>query len=232
MLYGDAGMAVVVVAQATGQHGWSSLESYRNGLQQLGASVDTMRPHGRWGASRLDDDGGLVARLHQGRRDVLVLCGFDWHSQPMHTDPRVRDALLAHAGPRIGIFQEHLAARWIRDDSNLARLFEEAALAACELLTHVACNHEDDVALLRSMGVRLPILYLPFCADLATFKRQRSMGQRDPRAFFRGKKLEFQSASPYADREAMVACLRETTKAVVEDLPAAALLDREGMSRQ
>lgn len=225
-------MGVIIVAQATGQHGWSSLETYEAGVGGLGLDCEVYRPRAEWGAPTVQDDDGLAERLSARGSEPLLLCGFDWHSQPLHQDPAMRQALRAHRGPRIGIFQEHLAADWIGNDPQLVSLFKAAAVSAAEVLTHIACNHEGDVAWLRSLGLRLPIVYLPFCADLNTFCRQRPMAQRDPRAFFRGKRMEFLASSPYAARDRMAELLRDHPHAVVADLQPAALLDREAMIRR
>ncbi len=225
-------MGVIIVAQATGQHGWSSLETYEAGVRALGLDCTVYRPRADWGAPAVQDDDGLAARLCAGGSEPLLLCGFDWHSQPLHQDPAMRRALRAHRGPRIGIFQEHLAADWIRQDPQLVSLFAAAAVSAAEVLTHVACNHEGDVEWLRALGLQLPITYLPFCADLQTFRRLRPMSQRDPRAFFRGKRMEFLASSPYAARDRMAELLRTHPHAVVADLQPAALLDREAMIRR
>jgi glycosyltransferase involved in cell wall biosynthesis len=224
-------MGVMIVAQATGQHGWTSFEAYEAGVLGLGRGCTVFRPRAEWGAAAAQDDDGLTVRLRAGGSEPLLLCGFDWHSQPLHTDDAMRRALRAHRGPRIGIFQEHLGADWITQDPALTKAFADAALSAAEVLTHIACNHEGDVQWLRARGVRLPILYLPFCADLGTFRQLRPLAERDPRAFFRGKRMEFMSASPYAARERMTALLRDTGLALVADLPPAALLDRKAMIR-
>lgn len=222
-------MRINVVGQATGQHGWSSLEAYIHGAQALGHEVRVVQPRAPWGAPAVDDDDGLFDLLAQRRDEPLLLCGFDWHSQPMHRDARLRDALRAWPGPRIGLLQEHLDAGWIRQDTALAQLFDEAALSAADLLTHLACNHEGDVALLRRLGVRLPVTFLPFCADLSVFRRERALAQRDPRAFFRGKRMEFMGSSPYVDRERIAAWLRHAPEALIEDLQPSDQLDRRAM---
>lgn len=222
-------MRIVVVGQATGQHGWSSLESYVHGARALGHEVRLVQPRAAWGAGAVEDDGGLFELLAQRCHDPLLLCGLDWHSQPLHQDARLRDALRAWPGPRIGLLQEHLAADWIRRDAELARLFDTAVLSAAEVATHLACNHESDVGLLRRLGLRLPVTFLPFCADLSVFRRERPRPQRDPRAFFRGKRLEFMGSSPYADRERIAERLRSAPEALIEDLLPSDQLDRRTM---
>jgi glycosyltransferase involved in cell wall biosynthesis len=224
-------MGVIIVSQATGQHGWSSLETYEAGVRGLGRACSLFQPRAEWGAASVQDDDGLVPRLLSGGDEPLLLCGFDWHSQPLHGDGTMRRALRAHRGPRIGLFQEHLGADWIAAEPALTQAFVDAALSACEVLTHVACNHEGDVEWLRRLGVRLPILFLPFSADLDTFRPTQPLARRDPRAFFRGKRMAFMDASPYAARERMAALLRDSPLAIVADLPPSAQLDRAAMIR-
>lgn len=223
-------MDVIVISQATGQHGWSSFETYVNAAGDIGLKVGVVQPRAEWGADQLAHDDNLCERLLEWPTAVVLLCGVDWHSQPLHSSTRHRDALRRHGAPRIGLFQEHLSAEWIRGDASLASLFDSAALSACEVLTHVACNHEADVAHLRALGVTLPILFLPFCADTSVFRNERPMDQRDRRAFFRGKRLEFMGASPYAARERMARRLQsEPSLAMVAELEPAAQLDRTSM---
>ncbi len=222
-------MGLIIIGHATGQHGWSSLESYVNGARAVDQAVHLLQPRAAWGADEVSDDDGLRALLLQGATDPLLLCGFDWHSQPLHRDTAMQDALNGYKGARIGLFQEHLSAPWIREDPALRRLFDEAALSAAALLTHVVCNHEADVQHLRRIGVRLPVVFLPFSADVSVFRCIRPFADRDPRAFFRGKRLDFMGSSPYADREHMLRRLRRSPDAVVGELDPATQSDRARM---
>lgn len=228
----DALQRVYVSAQATGQHGWSSIESYVSGADYSGRHVTLLRPHADWGALSLDADDGLQDILAGSGSAVLLLCGFDWHSQPIHRDPKLRDALRAWSGLRVGIFQEHISAPWIRTDPKLSKVFDEAALSASECLTHIVCNHETDVAHLRRLGIRIPVTFLPFCADLSVFSRTTPYDKRDSRAFFRGKRLEFMGSSPYADRERIAQYLCSASEALIEDLQPVDQLDRRTMIKR
>lgn len=141
----------------------------------------------------------------------------------------MRSALRAWPGPRIGLFQEHLSASWIRQQDSLSGLFDSATLSAVECLTHVVCHHETDVDHLRRLGVKIPVIFLPFSADLSVFQRRTPFGDRDARAFFRGKRLEFMGTSPYADRERIARRLRGTPEALIEELLPSDQLDRAAM---
>ncbi len=132
-------------------------------------------------------------------------------------------------GPRVGIFQEHLASNWIQTDAKISSVFNVAIISASKVLTHIVCNHESDVKYIHDLGIRLPVIFLPFCADLTVFLQQRQYFERDKRAFFRGKRLEFMGGSPYADRERIAEFLQNRPETLVLELAPRELLDKNEM---
>ena len=193
-------MEVCIIAQATGTHGWSSLEVYLSGFKALGYNVKIFRPKANWGDLDSISDDGFSHYLESNPSVPVVLCGFDWHSQPIHLSTKYKQILRAHKGVRIGVFQEHICADWILNDYNNLHLFKNALLSSVECLTHIACNHEMDVEYIKSNGVDKPIIFFPFCFDESTFINKINFKSRIRKAYFRGKQFEFNGASPYADR--------------------------------
>lgn len=222
-------MVIHVVGQATGSHGWSSFESYINGLTQNEIDVNVLRPEAEWGSSECKNDSGLLKILNSKSVDPIIFCGFDWHSQPIHLSTIYKSALNQYPGHKIGIFQEHLSAQWLKNDPEISNMFEKAALSASECLSHILCNHEDDVDYLKNLGIRSKIIFFPFFADLSYFKIKIPFEKRESLAFFRGKKLEFMGASPYEDRINITNQLSDKAEIVFEDLISNDLLNRNQM---
>lgn len=222
-------MEVCIVSQATGSHGWSSLEVYLHGFKALGYSVKLFNPKANWGDLDLIDDDGFFNYLSNNSSVPVVLCGFDWHSQPIHSSAKYKGLLRAHKGLRIGIFQEHISANWIKDDPNTLKLFRDALLASVECLTHVACNHEEDVEYIKCNGVTKPTLYLPFSFDESIFINNKKLHSRINKAYFRGKQFEFNGVSPYADRVRIFNFLKNHSNSVIKNLSEESMNDRLGM---
>lgn len=225
-------MKVSIVYQCTGAHGWSIAETYVNAARRLGLLHRTFAPRARWGASKPKQDDGLADFLvHAGPEDIVLLCGFDWHSQPLHRCARFRRLLQRSRATRVGIFQEHLSAPWIAADPSASEQFHSALLSALPLLSHVACNHEGDVAHLRAMGVDLPVEFIPFAADLDVFCEITPFAARPLKAFFRGKQQRLLDTDPYHLRNGLIESTRGREAFVYEALSEPSFLDRQGMLR-
>lgn len=194
-------MELHIVEQATGSHGWTSFEAYINGAFELGYSVSVYRPKASWGASEVDSDDGLFELLKKEKDEVILFCGFDWHSQPLHNDIKFKSLVNKWIGPKVGLFQEHISADWIQSSFRNKKEFEEAVFSACECLTHVVCNHEEDVGYLKKLGIKVHCIFLPFAADLSVIKSRTPFSNRLNKAFFKGKRALECTNNPYAYRE-------------------------------
>jgi hypothetical protein len=73
-----------VVLQASGLHGWSVSHGWANTLQNEGLLHRVFTPIGDFGAEEPKYDDGLFEYLKNPQADIILLLGFDWHSQPLH----------------------------------------------------------------------------------------------------------------------------------------------------
>ncbi|MFM6436468.1 MAG: hypothetical protein ACKPGO_17720, partial [Microcystis panniformis] len=80
-----------VVLQATGLHGWSFSEGWVNALDRKGLLNRVFRPKADWTSDEPDDDDGLFEYLGKPQGDIILLLGFDWHSQPLHKTMRWKE---------------------------------------------------------------------------------------------------------------------------------------------
>lgn len=201
-------MKILIVKQVTGNHGWSSFEAYINGFKDAGFQVNVCCPRAEWGSEKLETHDGLEEKLRSlNGSDIVLFCGFDWHSQVLHSNVTYSNWIRATNAKKIGVFQEHISADWLQNDTDLKSKFDGAAKSALELITHVVCNHEMDVNYLReNINNNKRIIFLPFFADLSVFKRIQCEPQN--KAFFRGKLDKLMDSDPYFKRNAIIQALR------------------------
>ena len=74
-----------VVLQATGKHTWNMSEGWVSALESEGLLNRVFRPISDWGALEPSNDDGLYRYLENPQADIIILLGFDWHSQPLHS---------------------------------------------------------------------------------------------------------------------------------------------------
>jgi len=191
---------VDIVLQATGVHAWAVGGGWENAARQLGVHHRTFRPRANWGDLDVANDDGLFAYLAQPQADILLLAGFDWHSQPLHASPRWREQWAKCPARKILYVQESvLNHEKLSGSQVMAQAFRRAAaLVDAILYTDLA-----DRPLMESAGK--PALFQPFGVDDTLFSSHTPFASRLPRAFFRGKHQPFAGqAAAYQDRRALI----------------------------
>ena len=174
---------ITVVLQATGSHAWAVSGGWADAARKLGVLGGACAPKASWGAPDVEDDGGLSAylrRAHPG--EVMLLLGFDWHSQALHTSPRWRRRFRRSAARKLLYVHESISCfRRLTDSDSMEVAFRSAAeLADAVLYADVA-----DRTLVESSGK--PSLWQPFGVDVDVFRPDVPYDARAARAFFRGK---------------------------------------------
>jgi glycosyltransferase involved in cell wall biosynthesis len=199
-LSGDARPRVDIVLQATGVHAWAVGGGWENAARKLGLHHRTFRPRGDWGATDVKNHDGLFDYLANPQADILLLAGFDWHSQPLHSHPRWEQRWLQCPARKILYVQESVLNH---ERLSGSKVMEHAFRRAAALVDAIIYTDLADRALMESAGK--PVLFQPFGVDDQVFVQTVPFGERLPRAFFRGKHQPFAGqAAAYGDRRALI----------------------------
>jgi len=191
---------VDIVLQATGVHAWAVGGGWENAARKLGVHHRTFRPHADWGAVDVNDDDGLFDYLANPQADILLLAGFDWHSQPLHADVRWQSRWAQCHAKKILYVQESVLNH---EKLSGSKVMEHAFRRAAALVDAIIYTDSSDRALMESAGK--PILFQPFGVDDQVFFQAVPFAERSPRAFFRGKHQPFAGQSKsYGDRRALI----------------------------
>ncbi|WP_242394201.1 glycosyltransferase family protein [Anaeromyxobacter oryzisoli] len=182
--------------QATGSHAWAVSGGWVAAGRALHVLGTAFRPRARWGAEDVDDDDGLADFLACAGPDrVLLLLGFDWHSQMLHRSERWRSLWRGTRARRVLYVQESISnAGRLTGTNAMAQAFQSAA-SLCDgiVFTDVA-----DRPLIEAAG--RPSLWQPFGADANLFRPVVPYEERVAGAFFRGKTEAFAHDAEYSDR--------------------------------
>lgn len=205
--------AVGIVLQATGSHAWAVSGGWGRAAEALGVLGEVIAPRAAWGARVPDDDAGLAAHLaRSGPEDLILLLGFDWHSQALHRSAGWRRRVARARGRKLLYVQESLeASRRLGGTDAMARAFSSAV----DLCDGVLYADLGDGPIVRATGK--PARWLPFGVDPELFRPEAPFLARAPRAFFRGKVDPFGDEREYGERRRLLGFLRQ--RDLVEVLP-------------
>jgi len=185
-----------VVLQAYGLHGWSLWRGWTNVLQQQGLLNRVFAPIADWGSQEPKQDDGLFEYLKHPEADIMLLLGFDWHSQSLHNTQKWQERF--HQAPiqKIAIFQESYSAKVVQNSRTWQQQLSQVLATTISCIDAIVCNHEPDVRFLQEQeNISLPIIFLPFAIDPNIFKVNVPFEERLNRAAFRG------NISPYFSEE-------------------------------
>ncbi len=198
-----------IVMQATGNHAWNMSTGWGEVLQREGMLNRTFRPFARWGDIEPENDDGLFDYLGKPESDIIILLGFDWHSQPLHRTSRWQDRWRKASIKKIAIINEMYSSEHIHQSQDWNELAQNALKSSISCVDAVICNHELDVDFLKKKeSVIKPIAFQPFSIDPVYFNRERKFENRFPQAFFRGKIDKFYNIHPYDRREKIIGQLK------------------------
>lgn len=200
-----------VVLQATGLHGWSFSEGWVNALGRKGLLNRVFRPKADWTSDEPDDDDGLFEYLGKPQADIILLLGFDWHSQPLHKTMKWKERWINAPIVKIVTIPDSYSAKVIQLNHEWKEAMHRAINSTLPCVDALVCHHEPDVRFLRLReGVTKPIIFLPFAIDSKYFTPKITWTNRLNRAFFRGQISNYLQADPYINRLSLMESLKKS----------------------
>ncbi len=190
---------VDVVLQATGLHSWNVGGGWINALKELGVLNRVFEPKAKWGDAEPSNDDGLLQYLKKPEADFILLLGFDWHSQALHTAKQWMDAWAQCPMQKILYCQEAIAARDRVYDTNLS---SETFFHTQDLVNSCIVTTEEDAPLAEIRCKK--VLWQPFGVDHTVFQKRTDWPFRQDKAFFRGKSHQFFNRSAYCIRRLLM----------------------------
>jgi hypothetical protein len=161
-------------------------------------------PIAQWGAPEVSNDDGLWEYLANPQADIIMLLGFDWHSQMLHTSAKWKDRWRNAKIRKILYSQESIL--------NNCRLFgndlmKQTLLSAAQCVDAIVHTDINDEAFLKE--TLKPVLWQPFGVDGLVFNIRKNFKERIPRAFFRGQTTPHFTDKSYAERRELMRFLSE-----------------------
>ncbi|MGA8894555.1 MAG: glycosyltransferase, partial [Planktothrix agardhii] len=215
-----------VVLQATGTHGWNFSRGWVNVLQRQGLLNRVFTPVAEWGALEPTDDDGLYEYLINPEADIILLLGFDWHSQSLHNSPRWQNQWNQARIKKVVTVPDSYLNDAVQNTPGWREQMSMAIQSTVPCVDGIICHHEPDVKYLRDQeNIAKPIIFSPFAVDTQYFYKNISFRGRLDRAFFRGQVTNYHENSPYKDREKLIEHLSKCQSVDVHKLDMSCLLD-------
>jgi glycosyltransferase involved in cell wall biosynthesis/Tfp pilus assembly protein PilF len=194
-----------LVLQATGNHAWAVGGGWENAARKLGVHHRTFHPHANWGDADVRTDDGLFEYLTNPQADIILLAGFDWHSQMLHGSKRWVDRWQQCPALKVLYSQESIVNHAALSGNTQ---MEDCLRRAARCADAIVYTDISDFRLMESTGK--PAWFQPFGVDDTVFKAETPFAARLPRAFFRGKYQAFAGQSTsYQDRRVLIQYLLE-----------------------
>ncbi len=199
-----------VVLQSCGLHGWNLWRGWVNVLEKAGLLNRVFAPTADWAAPEPNDDDGLFEYLKNPEADVMLLLGFDWHSQALHNTAKWQNQWQQSPIKKVAILQECYSAEVVQNTPQWQQQLAQALATTIPCVDALVCNHEPDVQFLQEQAnVSLPMIFLPFAIDPDFFKIKIPFNQRLNRAAFRGNISAYFSQETYQDRRQFIELLKQ-----------------------
>ena len=196
-----------------------------NVLAREGLLNRVFAPVAEWGDREPSNDDGLFTYLKNPQADLMLLLGFDWHSQPLHQTSKWQAQWQQSPIQKIAIMQEHYSAKVVQTQPTWKQLFDEAMANTVACVDAIVCHHEPDLEFLKTRShVEKPIIFLPFAIDSQYFRSDTNFHHRIDRAFFRGNAVEHYTSSSYDRRRKLIARLSQSSQVNLYSLESQALL--------
>ncbi|MDM3859421.1 MAG: glycosyltransferase [Aphanizomenon gracile PMC644.10] len=200
-----------IVLQATGKHGWSCSHGWLNLLQRYGLLNRTFSPVATWNADEPSDDNGLFEYLKNPEADIMILPGFDWHSQPLHKTVKWQDRWHQAQIKKIALLQECYSSEVVQGTLEWKKQMNQALVNTIGCVDALISNHEPDVSFLKNtLDVSLPIIFLPFYIDIEYFRKYKPFTKRINRALFRGNAPRHFTEKAYKERQELINILNQS----------------------
>ncbi len=194
-----------VVLQATGTHGWSASEGWVNTLKREGLLNRVFRPVSAWGAEQPVNDDGLFEYLRNPQADIMLLLGFDWHSQPLHNTMEWNERWQQSRITKIAILQECYSTEILRSVPAWEQQMNQAFRTTIPCVDALICHHEPDVEFLKNtFSISLPIMFLPFAIDSEYFTDCSLFTTKSNKVLFRGSASRIFMSDAYKERQTLI----------------------------
>jgi len=175
-----------VVLPATGLHGWACSRGWANVLQRQGLLHRVFTPVAEWGASEPTDDDGLYEYLKNPQADIMLLLGFDWHSQPLHQTEKWRERWHNSHILKIATLIECHSSATVQLNPVWKQSMSNAIHSCSPCVDAIVCHHEPDVEFLRTENLTKPIFFSLLGIDTDYFAKRTDFKNKINRVFFRG----------------------------------------------
>ena len=206
-----------IVLQATGKHAWNMSEGWVSTLQHQGWLNRAFYPTSDWGDPEPAKDDGLFEYLKNPEADLILILGFDWHSQPLHTTEKWQARWLECPATKIAIINEMCSSPVIQ---SCPQWYAEMTLAlknASNCVDGIICNHEPDLDfIVNSLRIDKLVLFQPFAIDPLMFNDDLNFSKRKAQAFFRGKVNTYYTSNSYTERQLLIQELNSLDVACLE----------------
>jgi glycosyltransferase involved in cell wall biosynthesis len=214
-----------VVLQATGTHGWNFSRGWANVLQRQGLLNRVFTPVAEWGHSEPTNDDGLYEYLRNPQADIMLLLGFDWHSQSLHNSPRWQNQWNQARIKKVVTVPDSYFNDAVQNTPGWREQMSMAIQSTLPCVDGIICHHEPDVKYLREQEhIAKPIIFSPFAVDRQYFHKKISFQDRLDRAFFRGQVTNYHENSPYKDRDKLIEYLSKCQSVDVHKLDISCLV--------
>ncbi len=175
-----------VVLPATGLHGWNYSRGWANVLQRQGLLNRVFAPVAEWGNLEPVNDDGLYEYLKNPEADIMLLLGFDWHSQPLHQTEKWRERWRNSPILKIATLIECYSSSTVQSNPVWKQSMTNAIHSCTPCVDAIVCHHEPDVEFLHSEKITKPIIFSLLGIDTDYFTKTTDFKNKINRVFFRG----------------------------------------------
>jgi hypothetical protein len=207
-----------VVLQATGKHTWNMSEGWVSALESEGLLNRVFRPISDWGALEPSNDDGLYRYLENPQADIIILLGFDWHSQPLHSTSKWQEKWSNATIKKIAILNEQCSAAPVQQNLHWRQQVFNSLRTSLPVVDGIICNHEPDIEFLKKKIVcTKPTIFQPYSIDTNYFSSILPFKDRINRGFFRGRIANFYNSGCYNRRQILVERLQQCEEVYIKE---------------
>jgi hypothetical protein len=201
-----------IVLQATGVHSWNVGEGWKNAAKQQNILNRVFKPTSDWGLLEPKNDNGLFKYLKKETPDYILLLGFDWHSQCLHSTDKWKEAWHKNKSTKILYVQESLLnnSRQAGNDDMINAFKSASEFSDLVIYTDILDKQTVEEHSKKSS-------WFPFGADTSIFKMKIPLEKRKNRLFFRGQTTPYYGEQTYSERRELKGKLLE--EGILEVIP-------------
>ncbi len=184
-----------IVLQATGTHSWNVGEGWKNAATALGFSYKLFKPKANWGDTEPFNDDNLYNNLSKSYSDIILLLGFDWHSQALHTTERWKTIWNKNKAAKILYVQESILNNCKQSGNDSMFQAFLSASSFCDLVVYTDILDKSIIEKNSKKSI-----WMPFGVDVSVFKSKQPIEKRKQKMFFRGQTTPYYGEQTYSDR--------------------------------